>query len=352
MKKKEKRKAHGCLRFLAILVIILFVLLTVPITLVARFAGMLTNRAYIKSAIELDAPVELFMVRAIEADIQQRYAEMGLPPAEIDMRRLYRAVDLAVPPGWIDDAVDSSIDTVYDLLEHGRTDDYTLSYVPLIEQLQSADGLEAMTIITAHYPPCPSVDDFVLVYEERNVAIPCLPPDRSVEETAVQIHSVLVAGLRNDPQNAGGVERLSWPPDILETTVELRQAYQILDQMWQLWLIPLGLLLLIALLAVRSLPGLGLWLGWPLLFSGILTPIAGIAVFFLYTNLQQTLLAEIGPVEGEMSQLLSLLVINTLASLRNIWLGTVLLTAGVMFAVGLVGILFAFFYNRRLRQSG
>lgn len=346
MERKKTRKAHGCLQALAVLGIILFIIVAVPTALLTRFAGLLTNRAHIKSSIALEDTVKTFLVQAIYEDIQLSYAEQGLQPAEINTRQLYMAMDLLIPPGWIDDALAGGIDAVYELLEHGRTEAYTLNTAPVAEALESRDGFEAITLIISNYPPCGNGS--IPENATQTLAISCLPPDIPLEQTAVEIHTAVINDLRND----SSIAQLSWPPEILEATVEIREVYRVLNQMWQLWLIPLALLALIALLAVRSLPGLGLWLGWPLLFSGILTSIAGFAVFFLYISMQQSLLAQMGPIEDQMGQLLMQLILGVFNSLRNIWFGNVLVTSAVMFILGLGGILSAFFYNRRMRKIG
>lgn len=341
MKKKGNKTAHGCLQVLAAPVAIGFVLTAMLATLVASLSFTFTNRENMKSVIRLDGVVREFMTRAIEEDIRQKYIDLNLPPAQIDPTNLRQAVDLMVPPDWIDAATSDGIDNVYNFLEEGRTDDYVLAYTPLIETLRSESGRQAMTIIVAHYPLCPSGRMPVFQYEQRNVTIPCLPPDRPVAEVANHIHSMLVDGLNNDPQilASGGVERLTWPPQDPDVVFYIRRAFQVVDLLWLSWLIPLGLLALIAILAVRSLYSLGIWFGCPLLITGLLAPVAGLSVAIWITDLLESFLEEIGPVEDEMGQLLFLFFVNIIDSLRNIWLTGVFLQVGGMLVLGFGGVL-------------
>jgi hypothetical protein len=353
MKQKEFKTAHGCLQFLAVLVIMLFMLVTVPITLVTAFTGTFTSRAYMKTAVDLDSVLRTVMVRVIEADIQQRHFALNLPPRQIDLRQLRRAVDLVIPPSWIDEAVGDGIDNVYNFLEDGRTDDYVFGYAALVESFKSENGREGMSIIVSHYPPCPTSEIPPLEYKERNVAIFCIPTDRSAQAWADDVYDALIAGFDNDPEllASNGGARLEWPPTILADAAQIRRAYEIANQLWLLWLIPLAFLAVMALFAVRSRYGLGMWFGWPFMLTGLLAVVAGLGVSLLFTDILVSILAEIGPIDDELGQLMTSIAVDIANSLRYIWLFGVFLRAGLLFILGVEGIYWARSLKKKAKES-
>lgn len=355
MKQKTGRKAHGCLQALAVPLVIIFVLVTVPITLIASFSATVTSRTTVKAMIDLDPFVRTFMVQSIEADIYYSYVEHGYTPPELDSRNLYRAVDLLVPNWWVDEAVNSGVDTIYDFLENGRTDDYLLDYTPIVQSFQSEAGLEAMTLITGYYPICPASVAPQFEYVERNIEISCLPADRSVIDVGAEIHQRLLAGFQADPSinMNGGAERVPWSPTILAQSAEIRQAFHIVEQLQLLWLVPLTLLILIALFAVRSWSTLAGWIGIPLLLTGFLTAVAGLMVYFQYSELAYSLLAQFGVPEELLGKLAYALVENALLTLGGVWFFGILLQAFLMglFGVGCFIVVFWAWRNGKKTKS-
>ncbi len=343
VKKKRNKTAHGCLQLLAVPLVIAFVLTAVPAALLASTSFTFASRTSIKFVVNVDEIVREIITQGIEQDIRQKYLAQNLPPPAADSAALRYAVDLIVPPDWVGNAVDEGIDNVFNFLEEGRTDDYVLGYKPLLETFQSEAGREAMGIIVKQYPPCPASYNPTFEYKERNVEIECLPPDRPVSQVADQVYTTLISGLNSDPEvlaNDGGA-RLEWPAEIASETEPIRRAFQVLGQLWLFWLIPLGLLAVIALLAVRSLYSMGIWFGSPLLITGVITPVVGLVIFFQIFDLLQPLLESLGPGEDRLSQLLIRLVTEIAYSLQFIWLLSVLFQAGIMFLLGVGGLVLA-----------
>jgi hypothetical protein len=122
---------------------------------------------------------------------------------------------------------------------------------------------------------------------------------------------------------------------------QVRQAYLLADQWaWTLWLLPLLALLTIALFAIRSLRTLGLWWGWPLLLTGGLTLL--LALFVSANVMMGTAGASLMP-GGVVASVMA----GAWQALSTLWLSRVYLQAGLMFGVGLLLLLIAYFAGRR-----
>ncbi|MCB0211595.1 MAG: hypothetical protein KDJ52_19820 [Anaerolineae bacterium] len=336
MKKKRNKTAHGCLQLLAVPIVIAFIITAVSAVLMTGTSFTFASRTSIKSAINADKIIREIMVRGIEQDIRQKHLALNLPPPAIDLVAIRHATDLVVPPDWVENAVDDGIDNVFNFLEEGRTEDYVLGYKELVETFHSDAGREAMHIIVRQYPPCPASYEPTFEYKERNVEIECLPPDMPVSQVADQIYTTLLTGFNNDPEilDENGGACLEWPADLASNTESIRRAFQYLSRLWLFWLIPMGLLAVIALLTVRSLYSAGIWLGIPLLITGVTTPIVGLVIFVQILNLLQYAQENLGTSEDRAAQLLIQFVTEIAYALPSIWLVIVLIQAGIMFLLG------------------
>lgn len=358
MKKKRNKTAHGCLQLLAVPVVMIFVVMAILAVLVTGLSFTFASRISVKSAVNLDEFVRVYMVGAIEHDIRQKYLAQNLPPPAVNSAAIRHAVDLVVPPDWIDNAVDQGIDNIFNFLEAGRTDAYEFDFRPMLANFQSETGREAMGIIIERYPPCPPSYVPTFEYKERNVDIECLPPDVPVSQTADQIYTTLIAGFNSDPEFIanGGIYREEWSPTAAADAAYIIRAFQVLDQLWLLWLIPLGLLAIIALLTVRSLYSLSIWFGSTLLITGVVTPVVGLIIFVQILDWLQYLLDGLGTSEDPLGQLAIELVANAIYTLHFNWLISVLIQAGLMFLVGGSGLVLALllkiFFRDNRRTKG
>ena len=353
MKKQRNKTAHGCLQLMAVPVVMMFIVTAVLAALVTAFSFTFASRVSVKLAINLDEFVREYMTQAIEQDIRQKYLAQNLSPPNIDSLAIRYAVDLVVPPDWVDNAVDKGIDNIFDFLEAGRTDAYEWDFRPLLANFRSEAGREAMAIIIKQYPPCPPSYVPTFEYKEHDVDIECLPPDVPVSQTIDQIYTILIAGFNNDPEFIanGGVYREEWSPTAASDAEYIIRAFQALDQLWLLWLIPLGLLAVIALLTVRSLYSLGIWFGSTLLMTGVVTPVIGLIIFAQVFDWLQYLLDQLGTSEDQLGQLAIELVTNAVYSLQFNWLLSVLFQAGVMFLLGVGGLALALLLKLFLRDA-
>ena len=355
MKKKRNKTAHGCLQLLAVPVVMTFIVTAILAVLVTGLSFTFASRISVKSAVSLDEFVREFMTQSIEQDIRQKYLAQSLPPPEIDSIAIRHAVDLLVPPDWIDNAVDQGIDNIFNFLEAGRTDAYEFDFRPLLERFRSETGHEAMTIIVGSYPPCPPSYFPTFEYnQEHNVEIECLPSGVPVSQVADQVYTTLIAGFNSDPELLanGGIFREEWSPTTASDAEIIIRAFQVLDQLWLLWLIPLGLLAIIALLTVRSLYSLGIWFGSTLLITGVVTPVVGLIIFVQILDWLQYLLDGLGTSEDPLGQLTIELVTNAIYTLHFNWLISVLIQAGLMFLLGGSGLVLALLLKIFYRNPG
>jgi hypothetical protein len=111
------------------------------------------------------------------------------------------------------------------------------------------------------------------------------------------------------------------------------------------WLIPLGLLLLVAVLAVRTLAGLGRWWGLPLTVGGILTLLPALAYRWLITNYLAA-----GPL-SETPELVRQEATHAILRLSAEVFRPLLFQAGITILVGLVLVVLALIFGRRKQPS-
>jgi hypothetical protein len=355
---------RGCLRFLAGVVAVFFVITAVIALFLTNFFTVVADREIIKDSL---SNLDQLVVDAVPALVAQTLKEQatarGLSPIELDEAVLQQSIEALLPPGWIEAQTNTAVDTVYDLLEGGDLENAELEIdtTPLLDRLRGAPGLEVVGIIVDSLPPCtePINPDELLTGE---AVIPtCIPPGVPTEQIVQTVHSRLVQSLDSNPQLSsefGVVKVPLFSPEqqaqnaelaqVREQLLRLRRAFVLAQRWgWLLWLLPAGSLLLIALLAVRSWSEWGHWWGWPLLVTAVFVFI----VTWLFPTMTKLVLRQFAASSEFMVGSLRQTAVEVVTAVTDTWLSRIYLQAGIMLVAGILFVLLGFLSRRSNLQT-
>lgn len=342
---------QGCLKFLAALLALLFVFTAVFTLLVTNFATVATNRTLVKEALAGSERVLIAAApEAIVAALQEQARAQGLPDLPVDTGVLADAVTTLAPPGWLSTQTDTAVDTLFDALETGNVaaGSIELDARPLLERVQGEPGRQAVTAVVTSLPTCANPNDFAPQIGRAPIPT-CLPPEIDANLLAQQVHANVVEALQQNPQLDAQVGTFRLPllqneaisPETQAAFQRLSRTFRLIQQ-WSavMWLLPLGCLVFIALLVVRSAHELGRWWGWPLLGAAVLALLLALVLPALFTFFWRTAVFSPEAFSGlalSLEQLLPRLVQPVLQA----WQNRVLLQAGGMLLLALPLLLLA-----------
>lgn len=351
---------RGCLRFLAGAMALLFVVTAVLALFLTNLFAVVADREIFKESL---ANVDQLVVEAVPAyvaqTLEEQARERGLAPIDLDEALLQQSMETLLPPGWIEAQTDTAVDTVYDLLEGGDLDNAELEIdtTPLLDRFRGQPGLDVVGNIVNSLPACTQpINPAELL--GPNVAIPaCLPPGIPTDQVTQEVHTRLVQAMNSNPQltNEFGVVHIPlFPPEQQAQNEQLVQAREQLlrlqrtftfaqDWGWVLWLLPVGCLLLIVLLAVRSLSDLGHWWGWPMVGTAVLT----LFIAILFPAITTFLLRQTPVDPAAVTLTLRETAVRLVTAVTDTWLSRVYLQAVIMLAAGVLFVLLGFVTGRR-----
>ena len=351
---------RGCLRFLAGIVAIGFVATAILALFLTNLFAVVADREIFKESL---ANLDQLVVEAVPAfvaqTLEEQARERGLAPINLDEELLQQSMETLLPPGWIEAQADTAVDTVYDLLEGGDLDNAELEIdtTPLLDRFRGQPGLDVVGNIVNSLPACTQpINPAELLGPD--VTIPaCLPPGVPANQVTQEAHARLVQALDSNPQltNEFGVVHIPlFPPEQQAQNQQLVQAREQLlhlqrtftfaqDWGWVLWLLPIGCLLLIVLLAVRSISDLGHWWGWPMVGTAVLT----LFIAILFPAITTFLLRQTPVDPATVTLTLREMTVRLITAVTDTWLSRVYLQAVIMLAVGVVFVLLGFVTGRR-----
>ncbi len=332
---------------LALLTALGFVIVVPVVVSLVNMQQILADPEVIKEALAGESLVDEAIAIAIRQDIGELPFLAGLPLVIKESEELEAALDQLVPEDWANAQSDKLVDSIFLYLESGNFDDLTLTVeiAPLFNDLNGEPGRALVRSTLEKLPLCtlanlPQID---LVTGEIEI-IACMPPLVPVGLIADQLHNLVSLAINEQTATQFLGETLEFnlldldpaPRAQTEQNLErVRLLYQVSQAgVFLLWLLPLGLLVLTLVLAVRSVRSFGFWLGGLLLIASSLT----ILVALLMEPLLSTMLfGSTGPlatnnVPGAVVDGLLRLI---LVSLLEQWQARVLLQSGLGFIVGL-----------------
>lgn len=351
---------RGCLKFLAGIVAVLFVITAVLALFLTNLFTVIANRDLLKESLSnLDQLVVETVPAFVAQALEQQALERGLAPINLDEALLQQSMETLLPPGWIEAQAETAVDTAYDLLETGNLEDAALEIdtTPLLDRFRGEPGKAVVSNIVTSLPTCTEPVN-PAEFLGSTVTIPdCLPPDVPVEQIVGEVHSRLVQALDSNPQlaNEFGVVRVPlFPPEqesqnqemlqVREQLLRIQQLFSLAQNWgWLLWLLPVGCLLLIGLLTVRSWSEWGNWWGWPLAITGVLVLLVSFVFPAITTFLLRQLPSDAAALTGGFRQT----GVQIVTAVSDTWLKQVNIQAAIMLTVGCLFLLFGFATRKR-----
>ena len=263
-----------------------------------------------------------------------------------------------LPPDWLADQVETSIDDLLDVQATGTGElSMTISLLELKDRLSGEAGVRAILELLQNKPTCTNEDILAMtrVLEGRESPgenfLSCQPSEAFIEGHTAQMEVILRRSLSDVPDEIDLSEGMftdgeSSAGELESLSVFGHQLPPYLSLMWARWamrmspLAAFSVLLVIALLAVHSFKGLGSWWGIPLALSGLIALLPTLLVGRFVAILKDFALTDLGttaisPLVTETATGLVLELIRLLLSqLRSMALivtslGAVLILGGV-----------------------
>jgi hypothetical protein len=335
---------RSCRQVVAGLVAIAFVVTALSALLVVNLVQVVTDQEVVEEAVANVDVVVVDAVSVLVAEAMEEQARQQGVPVVVDQAVLQEAVTELIPPGWVEAQTDSAVDAVFGFLETGDPEaaQVEINVRPLLTRLRGQPGQQAMLVVIQGLPECEQPIPFDL--ESGNLEIPgCLPPGLDTVEAATFAHALLVETLDQNPQLTQGIDVVRVPLfDAERMAPAERQQWQRWHRFfvwgqrwaWLLWLLPLACLLLILVLAVRSVAAWGQWWGWPLLVTAVSAYVLTLVVPAVFRAVVRRFV--ISALQASTPPLpIAPLINNLLTPLTGAWLTRIYVQAGVMLAVGL-----------------
>ena len=347
---------RGCLQVLAGIVGLLFVATAVIALLIVNATHVLTNREVVKEALGLETILQEVLPELVNTTIAEQVAVQDLPLPDFDTTLITDMVLDTMPVGWLDGIVDAAIDSTFDYLLTGNADTavIALDLNPMINQLQGEPGRLLVLRYLETLPACTPLELLNLL----SGAIPtCVPEGIPLDELSRQVHAVVAPMLMAQLSvGEGGIVQIplasifSSSPEMMDTIQRIQFFYQLAPQVWLLWLPPLFCLLLILVLAVRSLGQWGIWWGWPLTLAGFVGLLLSILIPGMVLGWLRTAgftTVSTTPIDSLWQPLLQQGVVN----LSESWASRLGWQSGIILVLGSLFLIFGFFARKSADKS-
>jgi hypothetical protein len=201
-----------------------------------------------------------------------------------------------LPPSILKPMAESLIDITFNYL-NGEENTVSVSLVALKNRLSGPEGVDALMELIRSQPPCDAAGTEAMVAALAGGATPqtfCSPQEEKLQELKPEIKNLLANAARSLPD-----EKVLLTPDTGENSAftgpfggGLVGAFRLARLVFRLSPeIPLGILLLITLLVVRTPRSWLRWWGIPLFFSGLLAVIAAVLSILVFEQTWINILA-------------------------------------------------------------
>jgi hypothetical protein len=297
-----------CARGLAFLIVILF-LLTAPISLILWNVDnyLLTPDPYLRALEEEDFAARLPLIAAEQITYSLSHnpcledpqnceggegalsgeTDEGGPPAylrDLSVEQWRTILGTLLEPGWLETQVEALLADLFGNLEPGSsTEPIVISLDELKTNLAGPQGVTLIEELLAARPPCSAAQLLELAIMDLSQPsldrlLTCNPPPEVIALVMPELKSALDQAAQQLPSqitidafdsvfaNASGAEGAGGSAFMRARLLMRFTPF-----------VPLTLMLLIGLLAVRSLRDLGWWIGFPLLVTG--ASLAGVGWF-------------------------------------------------------------------------
>ncbi|MDQ4077749.1 MAG: hypothetical protein M3220_16065 [Chloroflexota bacterium] len=325
----------------AVLMVVLVAVVLTVAALLWAVRRVIEDKALVKRVLD----GEVLLTRIFPATARKSETDLL---SEQEREVLTLAMDEVLPPGWATAQSNQAIEAIYTFVEDKKQPYPALAIdlAPALTALEGKEGRRAIGAIVDTLPNCPG--------RSRTPPPPgmfglpsCIPAGMNRRQVVTQVQRALsreiTQRLRPVRGNVLGYEELEAlvPSKPGQKEPRVRKAFQDLRQSivqmrrlsWLLLLIAIASLALALFFVNPTLPEAALWLGWPLLISGLAIFIVS---FLLMMRLRRRLYGPGSPVALQewLSEPIGLWR-------RQLWLwGGVLLVVGAVLVIagyGLVG---------------
>lgn len=262
-------------------------ILVLPLTLITHnIQQHLMQPELYKSALEAQnvyAQIPDLVAEEIVTTLAQNDPATAKTPEEQVLTELLQSLDqedwrdiliTLMPADWAQTEAEAGLDDLFTFLD-GQTEtlELSLSLAPLKANLEGPQGELVLARLVEALPPCTEADLFNFILETLTTGSPtipvCAPPAELLGENMQTLQFLLPLAAQQIPDTLSiqltvadfeiaHPEKLAGQSNLVLLYRQIKPAFQ-----WSL-AAAFGLLVLIAVLAVRSLRGLAFWWGWPL----------------------------------------------------------------------------------------
>lgn len=331
------------LKTFAALCAVLFVFTAVPVLLLFNIERRAFSSATYKQAFEnqrLYERMPSLLASTLSASVSQN-PNMVPFLRELSTEEWQTTISSLLPPEELRAMTDQTLDSTFEYLNF-RSSSVVISLLPVKAQLAGDAGVVVVRQFLATQPACTveQLTQMALGLVSGTIAL-CNPPEEAIGLLEPFIQSqlqtisttfpneiALIPGTESDTPTDPRL-RLQW----IRSGIQFAPFFVFL------------LLLLIAVLAVRSLPGLFVWWGWPLLITGLISGIIALVGsplvgWFLQLLIQTQGVAFLPPV-------LAASLGETVSAVASQMLAPAVLQGFVMAAIGLGMVILSIFFVRR-----
>ena len=172
-------------------------------------------------------------------------------------------IDAVLPPEQLESMTEDALNQFFAYL-NGETDAPRISLVPLKNALAGPPGLNAALTIIQAQPDC-TIQEMLKILSSFGQEL-CNPPRQVLDLLHPIIQSQLQAAASVIPDNVSLLP--STRSAAAGPSLKALQALRLLMRLSPV--VPIGLLLVVTLIAVRTFKGWMLWWGWPFFLAGLL----------------------------------------------------------------------------------
>ncbi|NIS82840.1 MAG: hypothetical protein GTO14_22170 [Anaerolineales bacterium] len=352
-------ESNGCLsitiKLLAAILVIIFIL-ALPLGLLAlntsslifspeNLSRTLTERLVHSGA--LRRSIAEYIPQSQFFEDMGRDSEIFEAFKNLDTGEWERVLDILLPPEWMEKQFKESFEAISRWLE----DD---SFAPIIEfdlrpikaRVQGGGAIEIVEMVVDSWPSCTTTQVERMrqtLTETGEVLILLCEPPEPYREQLVQLATRQFRIYVRDIPNTFSSVRDQPPVQETERSLQLKERIRLVRALsFAGWLLPLALLGLIMVLAIRSWRDLAIWWGIPILLAGILTMALGLSGESIG---QRYILPSLEDLRREAEPLYNL-TITALVGMRDEIFGNIFGQALLISFLGGALILFGWFLSR------
>ncbi|MGD2163433.1 MAG: hypothetical protein PVI81_04560 [Anaerolineales bacterium] len=215
-------------------------------------------------------------------------SQLGGPPAylaQLSQQEWKQILDLLITPEWISEQAEEVVRGLFQWLEPGGPSSaIVVDLQPIKGRMGGETGAQVITLMLTSLPPCSQdqiaqLSELLLSGGNVNQLLVCSPPPEIIRMTLPILNQQMSAGVAEIPDQVSvDLSRIGAATD----SGEQLAIHTIRRSLSQGLLVSTVLaavsILMLVVFAVRSLKDLFVWIGWPLLSTGIIALMISLGV--------------------------------------------------------------------------